>query len=108
MTDYVLYRQKSGRTGGRRVRSGYGRRVGTYQSLAEAMQAAGHTESAAWYSAAGIPDMVYVDWRVYYDPEREYDEDDDGNPSYLFMPWTIEAEGVAAEMAALGPMAVWQ
>lgn len=88
---YSLYRHQDGYEG-----RGWGEPSGEFPSLAEAMAAAGHTDPAHWYSSAGMPDQIFVDWVLYYDKTRDYE-----GTEYLILPWTIEAPGVAGELTEL-------
>lgn len=76
----------------------WGTLIGTYATLPEAMLAAGHPDPANWHTAVDIPDVLYIDWVLYFDKTREYDEDE---PEYLTPRWAIEAPTVATDFTNL-------
>lgn len=92
MSEYKLYRQKDSSYHG----PGWGEPAGTFPSLREAMAAAGHPDPAHWYTTVGIPAAIFVDWAQYYDKSRKYK-----GTEHLYLPWTVEAPGVAAEYTDL-------
>lgn len=92
---YRLYREpEAGRC--RYDGPGRGQPAGVFRSLKDAMRAAGHPDPAHWYTTAGLPDVIHVDWTLYYDKKRHYK-----GTEYLCLPWTIQAPGVAGEYAEL-------
>jgi hypothetical protein len=91
---YHLYRQPE--AGRRSYDGGWGQPAGAFPSLSDAMRAAGHPDPAHWYTIAGMPDVIFVDWALYYGKTRP----GLGHQAPV-LPWSIEAPGVADEYTDL-------
>lgn len=74
----------------------WGTLVGTYATLPETMTQAGHPELKDWHTATGIPDTLYLDWTLYYEDDRDYEDTE-----YLTPRFVIESPTVAAEFVGL-------
>jgi hypothetical protein len=82
----------------------------THDTLQAAMDAAGHPHTDDWFTAVGIPDHVYVDWKLYFQQglqqfiaegrgtAEDYEEyDENGLLIYLASRWVITGPGAADE-----------
>jgi hypothetical protein len=88
MSEYRLYHFPEGYAGN----GPWGDLHGTHATLSQAMATAGHTELSYWHTAVDIPDLLFLDWTLYFDKNRDYEDTE-----YLQPRWVIEAPGVADE-----------
>lgn len=87
-TEYRLYHCPEGYSGD----GAWGDLYGTYPALPEATTAAGHPALQHWHTAVDMPDLLFLDWILYLDQTRQYEDTE-----YLVPRWVIEASGVADE-----------